>query len=150
MKIRESDNTHLILREYFEIIIIEIPKVVKAYQKTPNDEVLQWMLFLDNPEKEEVARIMEENKDIKEAKEELERISQDDILRRKALNRTLEIADKLQLKKEAKEAREKGEQIMLLEIIGAILSMVGSWKNFKKMGRQGWEGVVHISSTYDL
>ena len=99
------------MTDYFEIIIIEIPKVVKAYQKTPNDEVLQWMLFLDNPEKEEVARIMEENKDIKEAKEELERISQDDILRRKALNRTLEIADKLKLKKEAKEAREKGEQI---------------------------------------
>ena len=66
------------------------------------------MLFLDNPEKEEVTRIMEENKDIKEAKEELDRISQDDILRRKALNRTLEIADRLQLKKEAKEAREKG------------------------------------------
>ena len=99
------------MTDYFEIIIIEIPKVVKAYQKTPNDEVLQWMLFLDNPEKEEVARIMEENRNIKEAKEELERISQDDILRRKALNRTLEIADKLQLKKEAKEAREKGEQI---------------------------------------
>ena len=99
------------MTDYFEIIIIEIPKVVKAYKKTPNDEVLQWMLFLDNPEKEEVVRIMEENKDIKEAKEELERISQDDILRRKALNRTLEIADKLQLKKEAKEAREKGEQI---------------------------------------
>ena len=69
-------------------------------------QVLQWMLFLDNPEKEEVARIMEENKDIKEAKEELERISQDDILRRKALNRTLEIADRLQMKKELKEAKE--------------------------------------------
>jgi len=39
------------LTDYFEIIIIEIPKVVKAYQKTSNDEVLQWMLFLDNPEK---------------------------------------------------------------------------------------------------
>ena len=49
---------------------------------------------------------MEENKDIKEAKEELERISQDDILRRKALNRTLEIADRLQMKKELKEAKE--------------------------------------------
>ena len=98
------------MTDYFEIIIIEIPKVVKAYQKTPNDEVLQWMLFLDNPEKEEVTRIMEENKDIKEAKEELERISQDDILRRKALNRTLEIADKLQLKKEAREAREAREE----------------------------------------
>lgn len=31
---------------------------------------------------------------------------------------------------------------MLLEIIGAILSMVGSWMIFKKMGRQGWEGIV--------
>ena len=102
-RIRESEATHLVLTDYFEIIIIEIPKVVKAYKKTPNDEVLQWMLFLDNPEKEEVTRIMEENKDIKEAKEELERISQDDILRRKALNRTLEIADRLQLKKEAEE-----------------------------------------------
>ena len=107
-KIRENEEMHLILTDYLEIIIIELPKVLKAYHKTPNDELLQWMLFLDNPEKEEVARIMEENKDIKEAKEELERISQDDILRRKALNRTLEIADKLQLKKEAKEAREKG------------------------------------------
>ena len=114
-RIRESEATHLVLTDYFEIIIIEIPKVVKAYQKTPNDEVLQWMLFLDNPEKEEVARIMKENKDIKEAKEELERISQDDILRRKALNRTLEIADKLQLKKEAKEALEKGKNIGLQE-----------------------------------
>ena len=103
------------MTDYFEIIIIEIPKVVKAYKKTPNDEVLQWMLFLDNPEKEEVARIMEENKDIKEAKEELERISQDDILRRKALNRTLEIADRLQLKKEAEEALEKGKNIGLKE-----------------------------------
>ena len=73
------------------------------------------MLFLDNPEKEEVARIMEENKNIKEAKEELERISQDDILRRKALNRTLEIADRLQLKKEAEEALEKGKNIGLKE-----------------------------------
>ena len=111
-KIRESEATHLVLTDYFEIIIIEIPKVVKAYQKTPNDEVLQWMLFLDNPEKEEVARIMEENKDIKEAKEELERISQDDILRRKALNRTLEIADRLQLKKEAEEAFKKQTEIV--------------------------------------
>ena len=58
---------------------------------------------------------MEENKNIKEAKEELERISQDDILRRKALNRTLEIADRLQLKKEAEEALEKGKNIGLQE-----------------------------------
>ena len=105
-KIRENEEMHLILTDYLEIIIIELPKVLKAYHKTPNDELLQWMLFLDNPEKEEVTHIVEENEDIKEAKEELERISQDDILRRKALNRTLEIADRLQMKKELKEAKE--------------------------------------------
>ena len=32
---------------------------------------------------------------------------------------------------------------MLLEIIGAILSMVGSWMIFKKMGRQGLS-LIHI------
>ena len=52
---------------------------------------------------------MEENKDIKEAKEELERISQDDILRRKALNRTLEIADRLQMKEDLEEAKKEVE-----------------------------------------
>ena len=60
---------------------------------------------------------MEENKDIKEAKEELDRISQDDILRRKALNRTLEIADRLQLKKEAEEALEKEKKEKTNEIV---------------------------------
>ena len=109
-KIRENEELDLILTDYFEIIIIELPKVVKAYHKTPNDEVLQWMLFLDNPEKEEVSRIMEENKDIKEAKEELDRISQDDLLRRRVLNRTLEIADQLQMKKKLEEARKKLEE----------------------------------------
>ncbi|MFR8116574.1 MAG: hypothetical protein ACLVAK_06175 [Clostridia bacterium] len=39
------------MTDYLEIIIIDLQKVLKAYHKTPNDEVLQWMLFLDNPEK---------------------------------------------------------------------------------------------------
>ena len=52
---------------------------------------------------------MEENEDIKEAKEESERISQDDILRRKALNRTLEIADRLQMKEELEKAKKEAE-----------------------------------------
>lgn len=56
---------------------------------------------------------MEENEDIKEAKEELDRISQDDLLRRRALSRTLEIADRLQFQEEAeakglKKGMEKG------------------------------------------
>ena len=146
-RIRESEATHLVLTDYFEIIIIEIPKVVKAYQKTPNDEVLQWMLFLDNPEKEEVARIMEENKNIKEAKEELERISQDDILRRKALNRTLEIADKLQLKKEAKEAREEGIKDTKEQIVKELINMNLSVQQIAKAVQLSEDEVEKILNT---
>ena len=53
----------------------------------------------------------------------MERISQDDILRRKALNRTLEIADKLQLKKEAKEAREEGIKDTKEQIVKKLINM---------------------------
>ncbi|MFR2207090.1 MAG: ATPase, partial [Clostridia bacterium] len=49
--------------------------------------------------------------------------SQDDILRRKALNRTLEIADKLQLKKEAKEAREEGIKDTKEQIVKKLINM---------------------------
>lgn len=102
-RIREDENLDKILTNYFELGIIEIPKAIKAYEKNPQDEVLQWMMFLNNPEKEEVNKIMEENEDIKEAKEELDKISQDDLLRRRALKRQLEIADRLQLAEDAKE-----------------------------------------------
>ena len=98
------------LTDYFEIAIIELPKAVKAYEKTPNDELLQWMMFLQNPEEKEVTRIMEENEDIKEAKEELERISQDDILRRKALSRIIDTADRLQFEDDLKEAKEEARK----------------------------------------
>ena len=135
------------MTDYFEIIIIEIPKVVKEYQKTPKDEVLQWMLFLDNPEKEEVSLIMEENRNIKEAKEELERISQDDILRRKALNRTLEIADKLQLKKEAKEAREEGIKDTKEQIVKKLINMNLSVQQIAKAVQLSEDEVEKILNT---
>ncbi len=32
----------------------------------------------------------------------------------------------------------------MIQIIAAILSMAGSWMVYKKMGRQGWEGIVPI------
>lgn len=117
-----NQDYHLILTDYLEIIIIELPKVIKAYQQTPNDELLQWMLFIDNPEKEEVAHIMEKNEDIKEAKKELDRISQDDLLRRRALSRTLEIADRLQFQEEAeakglKKGIKEGEYKKTKEVV---------------------------------
>ena len=109
-KVTEDENKKQILTDHFELVIIELPKALKAYKKNKNDELLQWLMFLDNAKSEEVTQIMEENEDIKEAKEELEKISQDDILRRRALSRTLDIADRLQFEKEAREAEEEAKK----------------------------------------
>ena len=38
----------------------------------------------------------------------------------------------------------------MIQIIAAILSMAGSWMVYKKMGRQGWEGIVPFYNTYVL
>ena len=101
-RITEEEYSNIILTSYFHICIIELPKAIKEYKKHSQDEVLQWMMFLENPEAKEVTKIMEENKDIKEAKEELDKISQDDILRRKALRAELERMDYEQCMYEAK------------------------------------------------
>ena len=90
---------------------------------------------------------MEENKDIKEAKEELERISQDDILRRKALNRNLEIADKLQLKKEAKEAREEGIKDTKEQIVKKLINMNLSVQQIAKAVQLSEDEVEKILNT---
>ena len=39
---------------------------------------------------------------------------------------------------------------MLLSLICTILSLVSSWIIFKKMGREGWEGIIPIYSFYVL
>ena len=115
-QIREEEYRDKILTSYFQMNIIEISKAIKEYEKDKSNAVLQWMKFLDNPEDMEVKRIMEENQDIKEAKEELDKISQDDILRRMALKAKLERMDHKQELYEAKrdgraEGRKEGEVI---------------------------------------
>lgn len=82
--------------------IIEIPKAIKYYENNKKDELLQWMKFLDNPKDMEVTKIMEENENIKEAKEELDRISQDDTLRRMAIKVEMEEFDHQQMMYEAR------------------------------------------------
>ena len=82
----ERGSEEIVLTEHFEMHIIVIPKAVKEYKNNKKDEVLQWMMFLNNPENSEVSEIMKINDDIKEAKVELEKISQDEKIRRAALN----------------------------------------------------------------
>ena len=106
-QIREEEYKNIILTSYFEICIIELPKAIREYETNKKDGALQWMMFLENPEDMEVTRIMEENENIKEAKKELDRISQDDILRRMAFKAELERMDKEQMMYEAKRDGKK-------------------------------------------
>ena len=112
-QIREEEYKNIILTSYFEICIIELPKAIREYKTNRENGALQWMMFLENPEDVEVTKIMEENENIKEAKEELDRISQDDRLRRIAFKAELERMDHEQLMYEAKRDGKKEEKIQI-------------------------------------
>ena len=125
-QIREEEYQSIILTSYFEICIIELPKAIREYKTNKEDGALQWMMFLENPEDMEVTKIMEENENIKEAKEELDRISQDDVLRRLAFKAELERMDNEQMMYEArrdgkKEGIEQGAKEKELQIAKNML-----------------------------
>ena len=88
-QIREEKYQNIVLTKDMELHIIELSKTLEEYKINPKDEVLQWMIFLENPKHMEVQKIMEENKNIKEAKEELNEISADEALRRLAIDRIM-------------------------------------------------------------
>ena len=121
-QIREEEYKSIILTSYFEICIIELPKAIREYKTNKENGALQWMMFLENPEDVEVTKIMEENENIKEAKEELDRISQDDILRRMAFKAELERMDHAQLMYEAKrDGKKEGAREKQIEIAKKLL-----------------------------
>lgn len=96
-KLREIESMHtkwqiketltgeeIILTDLFELHIIEIPKAKKILEQDTTNELAQWMMFFNNPNEKEVEKIMEENKEIKRAMDELKELSQDEELRRVA------------------------------------------------------------------
>ena len=114
-EIREKKFQEVVLTDHFEMHIISLPEAVKEYNDNKKDEVLQWMIFIDNPENVEVSKIMEENKDIKEANKRLMEISQDEALRRQALNEEIARLDEGQrlydaTQKGLKQGREEGRK----------------------------------------
>ena len=95
-EIREAEYQKEVLTDHFEMHIISLPEAIKEYDKNKDDKVLQWMMFLNDPESVEVAEIMKKNKAIKEANKKLYEISQDEALRRQALNEEIARMDEEQ------------------------------------------------------
>lgn len=130
-QIREDEYKEKVLTPYMQIDILEMKKAIREYENNSSDEVLQWMKFLDNPEDKEVSKIMEKNKDIKAAKDELDLISRDDTLRWMALRLEITRMDNEQLLYEAKrdgrkagleEGKKEGENNKAIEIAKKLLS----------------------------
>ena len=66
----------IILTDKLEAHIIELPKLKR--QENIKEELLDWLMFIENPESERVKIKMGENKNIKEAKEKLDKMSEDE------------------------------------------------------------------------
>ena len=79
-QIREEEYKEKILIEDLEIHIISLPKARKIKEK--DNELLQWLEFLDNPNKRGMMDMSKKNEDIAEALWKLEEISEDKKLRR--------------------------------------------------------------------
>ena len=73
------------MTDEFEIRIIEIPKIYKLSPKEQTQEVIKWIYFFENPENKEAWGYMkkeEEPEEIKEAREKLRVISEDEKMQR--------------------------------------------------------------------
>ena len=101
------------LTDKLEMHILELPKMRKRRQQGEKSELLDWMLFLDNPNDKEVLEIMKTNKEIEEAMKKLEEIQSDQELMRIIDLRRKAIWDENQAKYAAteigmREGMEKG------------------------------------------
>ena len=128
-KIIETNSVKkLILTDKFELDIIELSKI--KGRENEKDQLLDWLVFLENPESERVARKMEENKNLKEAVEKLDRISEDEKmqriieLREKAIRDEHAIYDKGLddgIEKGIQKGKEKGAREKQIEIAKSML-----------------------------
>ena len=118
-KIIETKGRKRILTEKLEIDIIELPKI--EGKEKESGRLLDWLYFLENPKSRRVTEKMEESKEIKEAVEKLDNLSEDERMQRIADLREKAILDEKAIYAKGlddgiKEGLEKGKQKEKLEI----------------------------------
>ena len=123
-KLRETKKPQLVLTDKEEVVILELEKVRKAYEKCKEDKKAQWMLFLDDPNTKEVKEIMEKNEDIKDAVVTVHEMSEDEKLRRLAELREKAIMDEKAIRRAGyKRGMEAGEKNQKIEIAKRLKEM---------------------------
>lgn len=70
----------IVLTDKFELDIIMLPKI--KGKEAIKDELLDWLYFLENPKSERVVKRMEENKELKQAVEKVDSLSEDERMQR--------------------------------------------------------------------
>ena len=113
-KLIETKNREKILTEDIEIRIIELPKAKEMYKKNKKDEKAQWMLFIDNPNTEEVKEIMEKNEEIKACVIKVKELTEDEKIERLAFLRERARMDEESL-------RDEGYEEGMVEIAKKLL-----------------------------
>ncbi len=66
-RLAETKKHKKILTDEIEVRIININRAKEEYKRDKRNRKAQWILFIDNPNSEEVKEIMKENEEIKEA-----------------------------------------------------------------------------------
>ena len=119
-QIRDNETGKRVLTDRLEIVIIEIPKARRIYEEDKANKIGQWMIFLDNPNDKEVIQIMDENKEIEEAYDELEKVSGNEELRRIA---ELKIKGRRDREAELEYAVEQGEEKIIKKMLSENLDI---------------------------
>ena len=79
------------MTQKLEIDIIELPKIIGKEKE--QDNLLDWLYFLENPKSERVTKKMKENENLKEAVKKLDNLSEDERMQRIADLRQKAIMD---------------------------------------------------------
>ena len=147
-QIRDELTGKKVLTEDLEIVILELPKVMKLYNKYPNNKAYQWLMFLDNPNSKEVGAIMKENKEIKSIADTLEQVSGDEKLRRIAELKEKAILDeKAALDYATEKGRAEGLAEGMAQFNALILNMfkngatIEQLEKFTGLDRKKLEGI---------
>ena len=84
------------MTDKLEIHILELNKI--KGKENEDDELLDWLFFIDNPKSERVREAMKENEELQEANKKLNRMSEEEEMQRIAWWREKALHDEASLK----------------------------------------------------